>query len=379
MPSTLFSPAKHGFRFANFFENVIFEESPFGRVATRGRCGGMAFTALDHFYAGLPVPGFTPAQLAPGHVPPDAHPLARYIYKRQIDSFLVLSAVKYITWSLSPDDASFLVKGVTRWTKQDEFAKLRASIDSGKPVTLGLIVARDLAGLGQNHQVIAYGYDYAPVKDAMTVNIYDVNYPDRELTLTSDKFRSGWIESSPTQENWRGWFVQDYAPNQPPANLTQPLPPRPVQPGSRSAQPRQPRMSRLVVSLDRVIFHNPEEPEMFADMVLEFNIEGEQWRYPGKGARRVKHGTRIRLDKQFDVAVPKDGTLNIHARLSPSISTTNTPKFDAFEFFNLDNDHRAGTITVSYGAADKWGNGKHSVRSSGEVGGYTLEFSIGAA
>ena len=59
MPKTLFSPAQHGFRFANYFENVIFEESPFGRIATRGRCGGMAFAALDHYYAGLALPNVT--------------------------------------------------------------------------------------------------------------------------------------------------------------------------------------------------------------------------------------------------------------------------------------------------------------------------------
>lgn len=371
MPKTLFSPAKHGFHFANYFENVILEDSPFGRIATRGRCGGMAFTALDHFHAGLPLPNFSQEQLRPALVPPDAHPLSKYIYKRQLDSFFMLSAVKYITWSLSPDDAGFLVKGVARWTREDEFPKLRASIDAGKPVTLGLIAARDLAGLQQNHQVVAYGYDTIPNKDGLMVHIYDVNAPGKELTLSSDTFRSGWIANSASQESWRGWFVQDYAPNHPPLGLAAPLPRAP-----RAFPGKQPRASQLTVVLNRVTFHNPEEPDMFAEVVLDFEVEGQRWRFPQKGARRIKHGAKVKLGRKFDVSVPKDGALNLRAQLSPSVTITDTPKFDAFEFFNLDNDRKAGTVQTVFTAADGWGKGEHAVRSTGDIGGYTLEFTI---
>lgn len=377
MPKTLFSPAQHGFRFANYFENVIFEESPFGRIATRGRCGGMAFAALDHYYAGLALPNVTQRQLAPALVPPDSAPLSSYIYRRQIDSFLMLSAVKYLTYSLAPDAAGFLVKGVRRWTREDEFPKLRASIDTGKPAPLGLIAARDLRGLGQNHQVIAYGYDLA-ANGVITLDIYDVNYANRALTLRSDPARGDWLEDSETQESWRGWFVEDYAPQLPPAGLDN-WPDRPaITPGrnAETAPRRKIRTNTLNVVLKTVTFHNLEEPEMAAEVVLDFNIEGQRWSWPQRGTRRVKHGARIKLNKRFEVSVPKDGALNVNAKLSPGVTTTDTPGFDAFEFFNLDNDRRAGTLALVYTANETWGRGEHEERSSGAQGGYVLTFEI---
>ncbi len=371
MPKTQFSPVKHGFQFANTFENVIFEESPVGRVATRGRCGGMAFAALDHFYAGLQLPRFTPAQLPAAGVPPDAHPLARYIYRRQMDSFMVLSAAKYLTWSLSPDNAGFLVKGVSRWTKEDEWRKLRASIDTGKPCVLGMIKAYDFAHLGDNHQVVASGYDYSPTKDAMTVYIYDVNYPGREIALLSDRFRPGWLEDSPNLEQWRGWFVQDYAPHQPPIGLDLPIVIKRAFDAARRA-----RTKALKVTFERVTFHHVAPVNGSVNVALMFDVEGERWRWPARGQRMITDGGTFKLSKTLEVSLPADGALNITAKLTDETAAANLPGYDAFEFFNLDNDRRAGIVQRQFSAAEKFGAGSHSVRSSGELGGFTLEFSI---
>jgi hypothetical protein len=371
MPKTRFSVAKDGFKFANSFENVIFEESPFGRVATRGRCGGMAFAVLDHFYAGAQVPSFSPAQLPEAGVPPDAHPLARYIYRRQLDSFMVLSATKYMTWSLAPDDAGFLVKGVSRWTKEDEWRKLCASIDIGKPCVLGLIRARDLNHLGDNHQVVAYGYDYTPEKKSMVVHIYDVNYPGREIALLSDKFRPGWLEDSPNLEQWRGWFVQDYAPHQPPQGLDLPITIKRALDAARRV-----RTKTLQVSLDKVTFHNDSPVNGSVHIALRFDIEGESWRWPARGQRMITDGSTFKLNKNLIVNAPADGALTISARLTDETRAADLPGYDAFEFFNLDNDARAGVIQRQFTAADKWGKGSHSVRSTGQLGGFTLEFTI---
>jgi hypothetical protein len=371
MPKTRFSVAKDGFKFANSFENVIFEESPFGRVATRGRCGGMAFAVLDHFYAGVQVPSFSPAQLPETGVPPDAHPLARYIYRRQLDSFMVLSAAKYMTWSLAPDDAGFLVKGVSRWTKEDEWRKLCASIDIGKPCVLGLIRARDLNHLGDNHQVVAYGYDYTPEKQSMVLHIYDVNYPGREIALLSDKFRSGWLEDSPNLEQWRGWFVQDYAPHQPPQGLDLPITIKRAIDAARRV-----RTKTLQVSLDKVTFHNDSPVNRSVQIALRFDIEGESWRWPARGQRMITDGSTFKLNKNLIVSAPADGALTISARLTDETRAADLPGYDAFEFFNLDNDARAGVIQRQFTAADKWGKGSHSVRSTGQLGGFTLEFTI---
>jgi hypothetical protein len=360
------------------FENVIFEESPFGRVSTRGRCGGMAFAALDHFYAGLQMPALSTAQLPSDKgVPPDSHPLARYIYRRQLDSFMVLSAAKYVTWSLSPDDAGFIVRGVTRWTKQDEWTRLRASIDAGKPTVLGLITARQIADLGKNHQVIAYGYDYTPDTDAMTVHIYDVNYPGKEIKLLSDKFRPGWLEDSPNLEQWRGWFVQDYAPHLPPEGLHLPVVIRKAFESIRRAA----KPVGLTVTLDRVTFHHPEYAGAVGpvDVALDFNIEGERWRWPKTGQRAVRDGATFKLNKRFALSIPQDGGLNLSAQLSAETGPIDVPGYDAHEFFAFDNDSRSGRILRQFTAAEKWGRGTHEVHSTGSQGTYTLTFTISQA
>ncbi len=223
MPKVNFSPARDGFQFGNYFVNQIANVPGIGKLQTAGRCGGMSYCVLDHYVAGRPVPGFKASDFGDKGVPPDGHPLADYIYQRQLDSFFTLSAVKFVTWSLAPDSGNFLVHGVRERTRKEEFKKLREAIDRGMPVPLGLIVARNLNDLGRNHQVVAYGYDYDAETQHMTVYIYDVNWPGQEITLTSGKDDAVWFESSPGKEQWRGWFVQDYAPRHLPPDLARPL------------------------------------------------------------------------------------------------------------------------------------------------------------
>ena len=43
--------------------------------------------------------------------------------------------------------------------KEEELPRVVRSIDAGRPVVLGLVVARSLSAIGDNHQVIAYGYE----------------------------------------------------------------------------------------------------------------------------------------------------------------------------------------------------------------------------
>ena len=95
----------------------------------------------------------------PSRVPPDSHWLAQLFTQRLRDSFFTGSAAKFVTWSMHSDDETWVFKGVTRWTKEEELPRLIASIDAGRPVVLGLVVARNLAAIGDNHQVIAYGYE----------------------------------------------------------------------------------------------------------------------------------------------------------------------------------------------------------------------------
>lgn len=378
MPKVDFLPARDGFLFGNYFVNQIADIPGIGKLQSAGRCGGMSYCALDHYAAQQPLPRFKPNDFGDKGVPPDGHPLADYIYQRQLDSFLTLSAIKFITWTLAPDTSNFFVRGVTDRTKNEEFKKLREAIDRGSPVPLGLIVARNLNDLGRNHQVVAYGYDHDPKTQRITVYIYDVNWPGLEIALTSGKDDAGWLESSPGKEQWRGWFVQDYAPRRPPPNLD-----RPLFEGTRKAggvveeiARSKGRRNHITVTLKRLAFFNPEESDCAVELALEFRIGNQLVRWPARGLRKVKHGAKVRLDRQVEVDVARDDVLEITGRIAADVILTDTDDFDAFGYFNLDQNAVAGFFRQRFTRGDKWGRGVHSVRSEGGRGGYTLEYTI---
>src|SRR5919198_909175 len=106
VPRTGFEPSVHGFHFANDFVDKIVTIPGFGEVATDGRSGGMAYAALDYWFAGLPVPTHRPADFPDRAVPEDGSRLADYLYKRLFDSFATWSARQFVTWSLAADHPS---------------------------------------------------------------------------------------------------------------------------------------------------------------------------------------------------------------------------------------------------------------------------------
>ena len=225
-----FDPATHGFAFPNAFVNVVLQLPTGAKITTAGRCGGMAYAALDYFLPGQPVPRLRSSLYGPGKVPPDSHWLAQYFTARLHDSFFTGSAAKFVTWSLHSDDPTWVFKGVSRWTKEEELPRLMASIDRGRPVVLGLVVARSLGAIGDNHQVVAYGYEKSTDGDVV-VTVYDNNSPGRAVTLTSSADQHEWVASNGPV--WRGFFVQDYTPKSPRV-LTR-RPPDPAEPVSTGA------------------------------------------------------------------------------------------------------------------------------------------------
>ncbi len=212
MPRTSFTPQQHGFHFDNDFVNKMATLPGFGGIETRGRCGGMAYAALDWFFAGVPIPPTTT-------LPPDGSPLADYIYRRLLDSFLTPSAIQFVSWTLHADQDTWFFKGVTRWTKEDQIPRLFGSIDAGQPVPLGLVGARDLADVGnRNHQVVAYGYDFDEPSQNIRIYIYDNNSHDQEVVLSTGPGNPG-VDASNRDEPWRGLFLQSYGRRTPPEVL----------------------------------------------------------------------------------------------------------------------------------------------------------------
>lgn len=374
---TRFDPKEHGFHFANRFVNTIVALPGGDKVTTYGRCGGMAYTVLDFFRADQPVPPFTETEFAGfGGVPPDGHPLASYIYKRQLESFATFSALKFFEWSLTPDGPTFFRRGVTRWTREDEFPKLRRSIDNGIPVPLGLIFADEVSELAHNHQVVAYGYEFDPATEKIEILIYDVNWPDLPVRLVSEKGDPHFHETSPGNELWRGWFVQDFAPRLPPPDLADTtglavpgargLPANPVAPKAKVTR-------QFAVSFSKVTILHDESQDFDDALWLEFDVAGETDRWPARGTKTVAHGKTYRLNKRYVVEVAEDAALSVFVNgvdEDNGVRSMGQPGFD--------NDQQAGIVSRRYTAADNWGVGAHEERSGGGPGGYIISYQIEA-
>ena len=99
-----------------------------------------------------------------------------------IDS-MVANGAKFFRFMQTPDHPTIVWGiGVARATREEEYPRIKARIDQGFPCAIGLSQARDIGGLGNDHQVVAYGYDEA--------NLYLTNW-DREPLPWSD-FRPRW-------------------------------------------------------------------------------------------------------------------------------------------------------------------------------------------
>jgi hypothetical protein len=179
-----FLPSTSGLHFLNFYphEPTLTVDLPLGKVlpigdAANGLCGGMAFTAADYFEARQTVP--------PDTDPPAAgSPLYEFIVKRLFDSFNPpLGIGRYIELMepAFPDvGIGFGLPGRASLMVNDEWPRIKARLDAGHPVPLGLIKVKSaqLQDVGKNHQVLAYGYDLHGTN--LTIWLYDPNYPNRD-------------------------------------------------------------------------------------------------------------------------------------------------------------------------------------------------------
>ena len=220
MPITVrvpgFLPSVHGFPFPNWFppgRPFFLFDTPFGPVqfadATRGLCGGMVYTAIDLFLAGIPVPD-TPTD-----------PVFRRFCRRLFTSWGVpFGWLKYLDWMRRPDASRFLggvrtTLGVSAVMIETEWPRIRAQLDAGQLVPLGLVKVRGfrLSKLALNHQVLAYGYDLTD--DAVSLAVYDPNHPNQDATLSwsqIDPDAPRRVTHSLEGPTIRGVFATDYRP-----------------------------------------------------------------------------------------------------------------------------------------------------------------------
>src|SRR5262245_30775460 len=177
---TKFDPAKHGFRFVNSFQNDFI---PALNIRTSGLCNGMSYAALDYYFANRPVPNQT-------YRPANRTPLQSYLYDRNVTS-IKRNLDKWIELGFNPfgiRDNEFFEWGL-RGFNGGRLQELRASIDRGIPVPLGLSGCNNTG----NHCVIAIGYDLGRYKGDLKANkgdlkifVCDPNYPQQTMTLVPD-------------------------------------------------------------------------------------------------------------------------------------------------------------------------------------------------
>ncbi|MDY0339584.1 MAG: hypothetical protein RBS17_00020 [Coriobacteriia bacterium] len=203
---TGFRPSRHGFGFTNSWRDQLF-----GVVPSRGRCGGMVFAALDSFLAGHHLP----AEGCGTVLPPHSSPLARAIWKRQIDSVVVARGKNLWCFARFTYLPSTSVRGISVATRQG-LLPLFDMMRGGLPVPLGLVSGIGLTRMARNHQVLAYGADF--MEDRALVYIYDPNHPRRDdVTLEIPMNpRMGIVEHIGTRlKQWRGAFIERYQPARP--------------------------------------------------------------------------------------------------------------------------------------------------------------------
>ncbi|MEO8570378.1 MAG: hypothetical protein ABI553_01645 [Chloroflexota bacterium] len=148
--------------------------------ASAGLCGGMCWYVRERFAADLPVPTDTEA-------PANGSPLFRALVRRQVQSLDWLRVPLRFWWmgAMSSEQA-------LRQTREVEWPRIRADIDTGHLATVGLVrhTGWNPFHLTQSHQVLAFAYDVEG--DAVMLRIYDPNWPGRDdasITVESTDVR----------------------------------------------------------------------------------------------------------------------------------------------------------------------------------------------
>jgi len=218
---TNFLPSTRGFSFSNSWptqpDKLI--PTPFGNIAignaSNGLCGGMVFAVRDYFEANIQQPS--------GRQPSLADPLYSFIVDRLFASFeLPNGPAKYYDWMTTSDHDTWFKTGLAHRTILDEWPRIKADLDSNHLSCLGLVTISSLnpGEMGNNHQVIAYGYDLGG-NNILTLKVYDPNSPLRDDIRISLSLGNP-AHTTPISHNVnipypvRGFFRIGYQPVSPP-------------------------------------------------------------------------------------------------------------------------------------------------------------------
>lgn len=202
-----FQPTRHGFNFDNTFQNNVVGGIDF---RTGGLCGGMVYAAMDYFNARMKIP-------RQSWKPANRTRLQSYIYNRQVHSLSAPNLARWASMGMNPGGGR-RNRALFHQALTQQFAKIRASIDRGKPMAMGVhgVASR-------THQIMAIGYrDDGEANRSIVV--YDPNFNDEIITMKANNAKQ-WFEyvgksdsKDPHRYRWRTFFADDqYKAKRPPA------------------------------------------------------------------------------------------------------------------------------------------------------------------
>lgn len=221
-----FLPSKSAFH----FDNGHWPSVPNYRVAILGReigignasdglCGGMIFAVRDLFEAGVPPP-------ADNEPPKPDTPLFNYIVAGLARSFTFANVGRFLDGIQSPTATGNGHRGIAWREVREDWPLVKGDIDAGLLAPLGLVHGEEPPTLGyvtgwqhlaECHQVLAWAYDQ--VGTAVTVRIYDPNFPGDDQSLsfdTSDPDRSTPVRVSGYADGrFRAFFRETYTYHDP--------------------------------------------------------------------------------------------------------------------------------------------------------------------
>lgn len=187
-----------------------------------GLCGGMAFSALDYYNAGLPIP---PGSAQPTYDDPNGKRLREYLVRRQLDS-LTLNLPQILLWIavLHLVPPSPLFKSGAPWMLEqtkEQWKTLKKNLDNQQPTPLALIGTNP--DPSENHQVLAYDYQEFTEGKVPKVRlfVYDMNCPGAAQTIELDFSGAGLAAQESCGSSARGplqgFICEHYSHSKPPA------------------------------------------------------------------------------------------------------------------------------------------------------------------
>ncbi|ELZ09439.1 hypothetical protein C479_11495 [Halovivax asiaticus JCM 14624] len=209
---------------------------------TNGMCGGMVLAVRDYFEHGVTpwsddlVARSPPNSPVHGDQPAEDTRLFNFLSERLFDSFVpgdgnALGAGIYQTLMNSANTKKWgQVKKSRNEVMRDEWEnEIKPTLDSNTLCPLGLIhvdthgnpLKTGFNQIGNNHQVLAYGYTRSG--DTIEIYVYDPNYPDdneMRIQFTKKDDLGNWFEPSyvGSSKPLYGFFAAPYSRKTPPGS-----------------------------------------------------------------------------------------------------------------------------------------------------------------